>query len=110
MTERPVPVLSLALKWSAVLSAVVLEQERMLPTLLDLLDGADEAELRPLTALLRNLARHAPNKDLVGQSRAATNSPLCNSSSKWLGFQFWPKLGYHLRVLWGGPQAQPLEM
>uniref|UniRef100_A0A3Q2XMZ2 Plakophilin 3 n=1 Tax=Hippocampus comes TaxID=109280 RepID=A0A3Q2XMZ2_HIPCM len=55
-------------RWSAVLSAVVLEQERMLPTLLDLLDDADEAELRPLTALLRNLARHAPNKDLVAKS------------------------------------------
>ncbi|XP_051918621.1 plakophilin-3-like [Hippocampus zosterae] len=54
--------------WSAVLSAVVLEQERMLPTLLDLLDGADEAELRALTALLRNLARHAHNKDLVAKS------------------------------------------
>ncbi|XP_077569236.1 plakophilin-3-like [Stigmatopora nigra] len=55
-------------RWASVLSVVVLEQERMLPTLLDLLDTDDEAELRPLTALLRNLARHAPNKDLVAKN------------------------------------------
>ncbi|XP_057694284.1 plakophilin-3-like [Corythoichthys intestinalis] len=55
-------------RWSSVLSVVVLEQERMLPTLLDLLDTDNEAELRPLTALLRNLARHAPNKDLIAKN------------------------------------------
>ncbi|XP_061611037.1 plakophilin-3-like isoform X2 [Phyllopteryx taeniolatus] len=55
-------------EWSSVLSAVVLEQERMLPTLLDLLDTDNEAELRALTALLRNLARHAPNKDLIAKN------------------------------------------
>ncbi|XP_061611036.1 plakophilin-3-like isoform X1 [Phyllopteryx taeniolatus] len=55
-------------RWSSVLSAVVLEQERMLPTLLDLLDTDNEAELRALTALLRNLARHAPNKDLIAKN------------------------------------------
>ncbi|XP_077451275.1 plakophilin-3-like isoform X2 [Stigmatopora argus] len=55
-------------RWASVLSVVVLEQERMLPTLLDLLDTDDEAELRPLTALLRNLARHAPNKDLIAKN------------------------------------------
>ncbi|XP_061878085.1 plakophilin-3-like [Entelurus aequoreus] len=55
-------------RWASVLSMVVLEQERMLPTLLDLLDTQNEAELRPLTALLRNLARHAPNKDLIAKN------------------------------------------
>ncbi|XP_077419355.1 plakophilin-3-like [Vanacampus margaritifer] len=55
-------------RWSSVLSVVVLEQERLLPTLLDLLDTDNEAELRPLSALLRNLARHAPNKDLVAKN------------------------------------------
>ncbi|XP_061669715.1 plakophilin-3-like [Syngnathoides biaculeatus] len=55
-------------RWSSVLSAVILEQERMLPTLLDLLDTDNEAELRALTALLRNLARHAPNKDLIAKN------------------------------------------
>ncbi|XP_054627084.1 plakophilin-3-like isoform X1 [Dunckerocampus dactyliophorus] len=55
-------------RWASVLSLVVLEQERMLPTLLDLLDTNNEAELRPLTALLRNLARHTPNKDLIAKN------------------------------------------
>ncbi|XP_061132487.1 plakophilin-3-like isoform X2 [Syngnathus typhle] len=55
-------------RWAALLSAVVLEQERMLPSLLDLLDNDNEAELRPLSALLRNLARHAANKDLVAKN------------------------------------------
>ncbi|XP_077376449.1 plakophilin-3-like [Festucalex cinctus] len=55
-------------RWACVLSAAVLEQERLLPTLLDLLDTDDEAQLRPLSALLRNLARHAPNKDLVAKT------------------------------------------
>ncbi|XP_074523121.1 plakophilin-3-like isoform X2 [Halichoeres trimaculatus] len=50
-------------RWSAVLSCVLVDQERMLPILLDLLDTHSENELRPLTGLLRNLARHYPNKD-----------------------------------------------
>eukprot|EP00066_Takifugu_rubripes_P029047 XP_011618313.1 PREDICTED: plakophilin-3-like [Takifugu rubripes] len=50
-------------RWASVLSGVVLEQERMLPILLDLLDTNSEMELRPLTGLLRNLARHSSNKD-----------------------------------------------
>ncbi|XP_067452820.1 plakophilin-3-like [Thunnus thynnus] len=55
-------------RWSSVLSGVVLEQERMLPILLDLLDTNNEMELRPLTGLLRNLARHSTNKDHMAKS------------------------------------------
>lgn len=54
-------------QWASVLSGVVLEQERMLPILLDLLDTNSEMELRPLTGLLRNLARHSSNKDHMGR-------------------------------------------
>lgn len=54
-------------QWSSVLSGVVTEQERMLPILLDLLDTNSDVELRPLTGLLRNLARHSPNKDHMGK-------------------------------------------
>lgn len=45
----------------------MLEQERMLPILLDLLDTSDDTELKPLTGLLRNLARHCSNKDHMGR-------------------------------------------
>ncbi|XP_041790286.1 plakophilin-3-like [Chelmon rostratus] len=50
-------------RWSSVLSGVVMEHERMLPILMDLLDTNSDMELRPLTGLLRNLARHSSNKD-----------------------------------------------
>ncbi|XP_040892776.1 plakophilin-3-like isoform X2 [Toxotes jaculatrix] len=50
-------------RWASVLGGVVMEQEKMLPILLDLLDTHSEMELRPLTGLLRNLARHSTNKD-----------------------------------------------
>lgn len=55
-------------RWSSVLSGVVTEQERMLPILLDLLDTNSEMELRPLTGLLRNLARHSTNKDHMAKN------------------------------------------
>lgn len=54
-------------KWASVLGGVVLEQERMLPILLDLLDTSNDMELKPLTGLLRNLARHCSNKDHMGR-------------------------------------------
>lgn len=60
-------------QWSSVLSGVVLEQERMLPILLDLLDTDNEMELRPLTGLLRNLARHSTNKDHMGMTQIRTD-------------------------------------
>lgn len=54
-------------KWASVLSGVMLEQERMLPILLDLLDTNSDMVLRPLTGLLRNIARHCSNKDHMGR-------------------------------------------
>ncbi|XP_042343262.1 plakophilin-3-like [Plectropomus leopardus] len=55
-------------RWPSVLSNVVVEQERMLPILLDLLDTNSDVELRPLTGLLRNLARHSTNKDHIAKN------------------------------------------
>ncbi|KAM9860470.1 plakophilin-3-like [Aulostomus maculatus] len=55
-------------RWAAVLSGVALEQERILPVLLELLDTNNDATLRPLTGLLRNLARHATNKDHMAKN------------------------------------------
>lgn len=55
------------LQWASVLSRVALEQERMLPVLLDLLRTNRELELRSLTGLLRNLSRHARDKNDMGQ-------------------------------------------
>ncbi|KAM6926801.1 plakophilin-3a [Lycodopsis pacificus] len=49
-------------RWASVLSRVALEQERMLPVLLDLLRTSNDLELRSLTGLLRNLSRHAKDK------------------------------------------------
>ncbi|XP_067297026.1 plakophilin-3 isoform X1 [Pseudorasbora parva] len=49
-------------RWASVLSRVALEQERMLPVILDLLRNPTDAELRSLTGLLRNLSRHCKNK------------------------------------------------
>ncbi|XP_052418038.1 plakophilin-3 isoform X3 [Carassius gibelio] len=61
-------------RWASVLSRVALEQERMLPVILDLLRSPTDAELRSLTGLLRNLSRHCKNKaDMV--SGAARLSP-----------------------------------
>ncbi|XP_026166836.1 plakophilin-3a isoform X2 [Mastacembelus armatus] len=50
-------------RWASVLSQVALEQERMLPVTLDLLRTSNDLELRSLTGLLRNISRHARNKD-----------------------------------------------
>ncbi|KAM4017110.1 plakophilin-3 isoform 2-T2 [Anomaloglossus baeobatrachus] len=50
-------------KWAAVLSQVALEQERILNPVLDRLRTADHSQLRSLTGLIRNLSRHAKNKD-----------------------------------------------
>ncbi|XP_068566838.1 plakophilin-3-like [Cebidichthys violaceus] len=55
-------------RWASVLSGVVVEQERMLPILLDLLDTNSDMELRPLTGLLRNLARHSASKDYMAKN------------------------------------------
>ncbi|XP_053305102.1 plakophilin-3 isoform X2 [Spea bombifrons] len=50
-------------RWAAVLSQVALEQERILNPVLDRLRTADHSQLRSLTGLIRNLSRHARNKD-----------------------------------------------
>uniref|UniRef100_A0A8C2YXC9 Plakophilin 3 n=2 Tax=Cyclopterus lumpus TaxID=8103 RepID=A0A8C2YXC9_CYCLU len=54
-------------RWASVLSGVMVEQEKMLPILLDLLDTNSDIELRPLTGLLRNLARHSASKDYMAK-------------------------------------------
>lgn len=53
-------------QWASVLSRVALEQERMLPVILDLLRIPTDAELRSLMGLLRNLSRHCKNKADMG--------------------------------------------
>uniref|UniRef100_A0A3Q1BET5 Plakophilin 3a n=1 Tax=Amphiprion ocellaris TaxID=80972 RepID=A0A3Q1BET5_AMPOC len=50
-------------RWASALSSVALEQERMLPVVLDLLSTKNELELRSVTGFLRNLSRHTSNKD-----------------------------------------------
>ncbi|KAI5088701.1 plakophilin-3-like [Silurus meridionalis] len=49
-------------RWASVLSRVALEQERMLPVIMDQLRTPTDAELRSLTGLLRNLSRHCKDK------------------------------------------------
>lgn len=45
------------------LSRVALEQERILPVILDLLRTNNDLELRSLTGFLRNMSRHAKDKN-----------------------------------------------
>lgn len=54
-------------QWASVLSRVALEQERVLPVILDLMRTNNDLELRSLTGLLRNLSRHAKDKGDMGQ-------------------------------------------
>ncbi|KAM9808393.1 plakophilin-3-like [Neosynchiropus ocellatus] len=50
-------------RWASVLSRFSLEQQRVLPVLLDLLRTNNDLELRSLTGFLRNLSRHARDKN-----------------------------------------------
>uniref|UniRef100_A0A8B9HT92 Plakophilin 3 n=1 Tax=Astyanax mexicanus TaxID=7994 RepID=A0A8B9HT92_ASTMX len=50
-------------RWASILSRVALEQERMLPVVLDHLRTNSDLELRSLTGFLRNLSRHARDKN-----------------------------------------------
>ncbi|KAK7892120.1 hypothetical protein WMY93_024083 [Mugilogobius chulae] len=50
-------------RWASVLSQLALEQERVLPLLLDLLRTNNDLELRSITGLLRNLSRHTRDKN-----------------------------------------------
>ncbi|XP_064846229.1 plakophilin-3-like isoform X1 [Oncorhynchus masou masou] len=52
-------------RWAGVLSRVALEQERMLPVMLDKLRTNNDLELRSLTGFLRNLSRHAKDKNAM---------------------------------------------
>ncbi|NP_001038745.1 plakophilin-3a [Danio rerio] len=50
-------------RWASILSLVALEQNRMLPVILDLLKTDKDLELRSLTGFLRNLSRHTKDKN-----------------------------------------------
>ncbi|KAL1247750.1 hypothetical protein QQF64_023126 [Cirrhinus molitorella] len=50
-------------RWASILSRVALEQNRMLPSIMDLLRTNNDLELRSLTGFLRNLTRHAKDKN-----------------------------------------------
>ncbi|XP_077067371.1 plakophilin-3a isoform X2 [Siphateles boraxobius] len=50
-------------RWASIMSHVALEQYRMLPVILDLLKTDKDIELRTLTGFLRNLSRHAKDKN-----------------------------------------------
>ncbi|XP_061678746.1 plakophilin-3a isoform X2 [Syngnathoides biaculeatus] len=50
-------------RWASVLSRVAMDQERMVPVLLDLLRSNNDLELRSVTGFLRNLSRHAKDKN-----------------------------------------------
>lgn len=60
---------------------VIIEKERMLPILLDRLDTNSDTELRPLSGLLRNLTRHATDKQHMGKSPAGTGAALLSRVS-----------------------------
>ncbi|XP_047451986.1 plakophilin-3a isoform X2 [Mugil cephalus] len=59
-------------RWASVLSWVALDRERMLPCLLNYLRTDHDMELRSLTGLLRNLSRHAANKDEMATKSVGT--------------------------------------
>ncbi|TRY95332.1 hypothetical protein DNTS_034095 [Danionella cerebrum] len=50
-------------RWASILSRVALEQERILPVILDLFRTNNDLELRSLTGFLRNITRHAKDKN-----------------------------------------------
>ncbi|XP_061773221.1 plakophilin-3-like isoform X2 [Nerophis ophidion] len=50
-------------RWAAVLSRVAMDQERMVPVLQDLMRTNNDLELRSITGFLRNLSRHAKDKN-----------------------------------------------
>lgn len=63
------------LQWASVLSRVALEQERMLPVILDLLRTNNDLELRSLTGFLRNMSRHAKDKNDMCKCLGAACEP-----------------------------------
>lgn len=92
-------------QWAGVLSRLALEQERILNPVLDRVRTADHHQLRSLTGLIRNLSRHARNKDemcecwggmgragAVGRSPTDALHPFPPSS----GLQLPPAMSQHL--------------
>lgn len=57
------------------LSRLALEQERILNPVLDRVRTADHHQLRSLTGLIRNLSRHARNKDEMCECRGEASQP-----------------------------------
>ncbi|XP_041652649.1 plakophilin-3a isoform X2 [Cheilinus undulatus] len=55
-------------RWASVLSRVALEQDRVQPVVMDRLRTERDLELRSLTGFLRNLSRHATNKESMATS------------------------------------------
>lgn len=55
-------------QWASILSRVALEQHRMLPVILDLFKTNNDSEMRSLTGFLRNLSRHAKDKNDMGEA------------------------------------------
>lgn len=53
-------------QWASVLSLVALEQERILPQVQNRMQTSNDLELRSLTGFLRNLSRHARDKNDMG--------------------------------------------
>lgn len=64
-------------QWPSVLVNLALEQEKILPLLLDLIESSSEVKLRPLTGVLRNLARHTTNKEHFGETRVHSSLSEC---------------------------------
>lgn len=57
------------------MSRVALEQNRMLPVILDQLKTQNDVELRSLTGFLRNLSRHAIDKNVMGEASFSSQKP-----------------------------------
>ncbi|KAJ8394958.1 hypothetical protein AAFF_G00040810 [Aldrovandia affinis] len=66
-------------RWASVLSRVAMEQERMLPVVIDLLRTHSDLELRSLTGFLRNLSRHSRDKN--DMATKVVNSLVCKLPS-----------------------------
>lgn len=68
-------------QWASILSRVALEQKRMLPVILDLLKTNSDDELRSLTGFLRNLSRHAKDKNDMGEASFSSHKTGVNRTS-----------------------------
>ncbi len=55
-------------QWTSILSRLALEQNKMLPIIRVLLETDNKVELRSLTGFVRNLSRHAKDKNIMGEA------------------------------------------